>query len=139
MRNLGSINPRRMISSTRPSSASISKVAACVVAARGLSLTRGCASKTWTGRPWRASANAAMHPTGPPPAINTGRCPAGILEFQSERLHRLGPQGRIRSDHGAEFCGRIAEGIDAVLVKPRRELRVLDGVADLGGDPVDDV
>jgi hypothetical protein len=82
MRNFGSINPRRMTSSTKPNSASISNVAAWVVAARGLSLTRGCASKRWTATPWRASANAAMHPTGPAPAINTGL--AGILELQSE-------------------------------------------------------
>ena len=52
-------------------------VAALVVAARGLSLTRASASNTRTGMPWRANASAAMTPTGPPPAINTG-CFVGV-------------------------------------------------------------
>src|SRR5712671_5666621 len=40
MRNFGSIRPLRITSSTKPRSSSMASVAACVVAARGLSLTR---------------------------------------------------------------------------------------------------
>ena len=48
-------------------------VAACVVAARGMSLTRASASNSRTSNPCRASASAVTTPTGPPPAMTIGR------------------------------------------------------------------
>src|SRR5262249_12102182 len=89
--------------------------------------------------PWPASASAAMHPTGPPPATNMGRSVAGISELQSERLDGARPQGGIGSEHGAELGRRIAEGIGAILVEARDELRIFDGAADFGGGFVDDL
>src|ERR1700719_3301612 len=73
MQNFGAISPRRITSSTKPRSSSISSVAAWVVAARGASSMRSPASKTRTGTPCRANASAAMAPTGPPPAMRIGR------------------------------------------------------------------
>ncbi len=80
MRNSGSTRPRSMTSSTMPSPASISSVAAWVVAARGMSLILASASNTCTGSPWRASARAVMTPTGPPPAIRMGRWEGECME-----------------------------------------------------------
>jgi hypothetical protein len=63
------------------------ELAACVVAARGLSFTRASASSTCIGMFCRASASARITPTGPPPAIRIGRSectlvilPSGLLE-----------------------------------------------------------
>src|SRR5579864_590772 len=57
-----------MYSSMSPSRSSISSVAGCVVAARGLSSIAGCASKRDTEKPFWAQAKAATTPTGPAPA-----------------------------------------------------------------------
>src|SRR5258706_11670588 len=78
-----------MYSSIRPSSARISSVGGCVVEARGLSSTFGCASSSVTSWPKRAQASAATAPTGPAPTTRILR--RGMVRGDyTEPMHRLG-------------------------------------------------
>src|SRR6476620_7584099 len=140
MRNSGSTSPRSMTSSSMPRPASISSVAAWVVAARGMSLTLASASNTRTGSPWRASASAAITPTGPPPAMRMGRGSAigWLFRLEARDGDGLAPGLQVSRDQRGKFGGRVAEWIGAELGELFDELGIFAGLGDLGRDLVDD-
>src|SRR5712671_6546768 len=95
----------------------------------------------------RAKANAAITPTGPPPAMMIGsidfmdgrRDEPLLLKFDIRKFYRFGPQLGVRRNHCPEIFGRVAERRCSITVKPPHENGILGGLADIVCDPVKDV
>src|SRR5258707_9397133 len=95
----------------------------------------------------RAKANAAITPTGPPPAMMIGaidfmdgrRDNPLLLKFDIRKFYCFGPQLGIGRNHCLEIFGCVAERRCSVTVKPPRENGIACGLADLPCDPSNDV
>src|SRR5580704_9002976 len=71
------------MSSAKPTSSRRSRVAGCVVAARGSACRPGLLSNKRTAMPRRPSIHAHSKPTGPPPEINTRRSSFAITKLHA--------------------------------------------------------